>query len=192
MERSPICTVGCGGCFQWNVFMFPSSAIRHAQNKDASKQVSGKSERDVEEIHALQCNIIPFQTVSGSLSDCGTVLKLSSKQKDSRPYGKVLLPYEVLLFWRSSLFFLKLFSFQSLLRVVPGVTIYFSSLRYLQSLLPVGSIPSPLQNVLMGGCARSGTTILVLPFIVLKARFEVTGSNWFHYRKNHDVSNIFH
>lgn len=66
----------------------------------------------------------------------------------------------------------------SLSRTVPGIGVYFSSLHWLRS--NYGSTdPPPLESVCMGGLARSVSGLTMLPFTVIKTRFE---SGQFAYR----------
>merc|ERR1719369_1127200 len=62
----------------------------------------------------------------------------------------------------------------SMLRCVPGVGMYFSSLQYLKVMVGVepGTPPAPLTAFLMGVGARtiSGTTMI--PVTVIKTRYE--------------------
>ncbi|KAI0232370.1 Mitochondrial glycine transporter [Lamellibrachia satsuma] len=66
----------------------------------------------------------------------------------------------------------------SLVRTVPGVGVYFTSLHALQR--KFGSPdPSPLESLSMGMCARSMAGLCMLPFTVIKTRYE---SGQFSYR----------
>uniref|UniRef100_A0A0B7AMB2 Mitochondrial glycine transporter n=1 Tax=Arion vulgaris TaxID=1028688 RepID=A0A0B7AMB2_9EUPU len=70
----------------------------------------------------------------------------------------------------------------SLLRCVPGIGLYFTSLHWLKS--SFGSeFPHPLESVIMGASARTIVGITVLPFTVLKTRYE---SGEFHYKSLSD------
>ncbi|ESO85786.1 hypothetical protein LOTGIDRAFT_235746 [Lottia gigantea] len=59
----------------------------------------------------------------------------------------------------------------SITRCVPGVGIYFSTLHYMRT--KVGSAdPHPLESLALGGTARCVAGVAVLPFTVVKTRFE--------------------
>lgn len=66
----------------------------------------------------------------------------------------------------------------SLSRTVPGIGVYFSSLHHLRTNFG-SSDPHPLESMAMGMCARSVSGFTMLPFTVVKTRFE---SGQFHYR----------
>ncbi|CAG5128166.1 unnamed protein product [Candidula unifasciata] len=66
----------------------------------------------------------------------------------------------------------------SLLRCVPGIGLYFASLHWLKSSFGTEA-PHPVESVAMGASARTITGITVLPFTVLKTRYE---SGEFHYK----------
>ncbi|MCL4149011.1 UNVERIFIED_CONTAM: hypothetical protein GTU68_014529 [Idotea baltica] len=59
----------------------------------------------------------------------------------------------------------------SIVRCVPGVGLYFSSLHWLKSSFCEGT-PSPLQAVALGVMARTVTGITMIPFTVIKTRYE--------------------
>ena len=64
--------------------------------------------------------------------------------------------------------------FQSISRGVPGIAIYFSSITALKSKFEEkGKKPNPLKSVLIGAVARAFSGVTVMPFTVLKTRFEV-------------------
>lgn len=66
----------------------------------------------------------------------------------------------------------------SLSRTVPGIGVYFSSLHHLRS--TVGSSdPHPLESMCIGACARAISGLTMLPFTVVKTRFE---SGQYQYR----------
>ncbi|CAL1526360.1 unnamed protein product, partial [Lymnaea stagnalis] len=65
----------------------------------------------------------------------------------------------------------------SLLRCVPGIGLYFASLHWLKSSFGSSS-PHPLESVILGASARTLAGVMVLPFTVLKTRYE---SGDFHY-----------
>ncbi|CAL4095438.1 unnamed protein product [Meganyctiphanes norvegica] len=58
----------------------------------------------------------------------------------------------------------------SIVRCVPGVGMYFSSLTYLKQ--NVCEHPGPLQAIALGVCARTFTTTTMIPITVIKARAE--------------------
>ncbi|KAK2187612.1 hypothetical protein NP493_160g04000 [Ridgeia piscesae] len=66
----------------------------------------------------------------------------------------------------------------SLVRTVPGVGVYFTCLHALQREFG-SSDPSPLESLSMGVCARSMAGLCMLPFTVIKTRYE---SGQFSYR----------
>lgn len=61
----------------------------------------------------------------------------------------------------------------SLARTVPGVGLYFCGLYNLQEKLE-WSNPSPLQAIILGITSRSFAGVVLLPFTVIKTRFEST------------------
>lgn len=66
----------------------------------------------------------------------------------------------------------------SLSRTVPGIGVYFSSLHHLRTKFG-SSDPHPLESMAMGMYARSISGLTMLPFTVVKTRFE---SGQFQYR----------
>ncbi|XP_035219798.1 mitochondrial glycine transporter-like [Stegodyphus dumicola] len=60
----------------------------------------------------------------------------------------------------------------SIMRCVPGVGMYFSSLHWLQSNFGTKD-PSPLESVCFGVLARSFAGATLLPVTVIKTRYEV-------------------
>ena len=66
-----------------------------------------------------------------------------------------------------------MFLFQSITRCVPGVGLYFSSLHWLKSNLTSGD-PGPLEAIYLGMLARSFSGVCLIPFTVIKTRFEVS------------------
>jgi len=64
----------------------------------------------------------------------------------------------------------------SISRCVPGIGIYFSSIHYLKGRFQHSK--SPLESMVIGGTARSIAAVTMLPFTVLKTRYE---SKDFHY-----------
>jgi len=68
----------------------------------------------------------------------------------------------------------------SLARTVPGVGLYFSSMHWMKSHVIVpGKRPSTLQTLIIGASARTFAASTMIPFTVLKTRFE---SGNFHYK----------
>jgi len=65
----------------------------------------------------------------------------------------------------------------SMVKTVPGVGLYFSSMHYLKTTLCDGR-PSHLQSILIGCSARTVAGSIMIPFTVIKTRFE---SPNFHY-----------
>jgi solute carrier family 25 protein 38 len=61
--------------------------------------------------------------------------------------------------------------FPSLSRTVPGIGVYFSSLHHLRSTFGSPD-PSPVETMVMGACARGISGVTMLPFTVVKTRFE--------------------
>ncbi|XP_045213240.2 mitochondrial glycine transporter-like isoform X2 [Mercenaria mercenaria] len=64
----------------------------------------------------------------------------------------------------------------SISRCVPGIGIYFSTIHYLKG--KFAHSKSPLESMIIGGSARSVAVVTMLPFTVLKTRYE---SGEFHY-----------
>lgn len=58
----------------------------------------------------------------------------------------------------------------SISRCVPGIGIYFSTIHYLKGRF--GHSKSPVESMMIGGSARSVAVITMLPFTVLKTRYE--------------------
>ena len=71
----------------------------------------------------------------------------------------------------------------SLVRTVPGVGLYFSSMHYMKANLCEGR-PSHLQSVLIGSSARAFAGAAVIPFTVIKTRFE---SNSYNYKSTYQA-----
>ena len=59
----------------------------------------------------------------------------------------------------------------SLSRTVPGIGVYFCSLHWLRNKIG-NNDPSPLESMLVGASARTVSGISMLPFTVIKTRFE--------------------
>lgn len=66
----------------------------------------------------------------------------------------------------------------SISRCVPGIGIYFTSLHWLKTSFGSDQ-PHPIESIMMGASARSLAGIIVLPFTVVKIRYE---SGEFKYR----------
>ena len=54
---------------------------------------------------------------------------------------------------------------------MPGIGIYFSTIHYLKGKFE--HTKNPLESMLIGGTARSVAVVTMLPFTVLKTRYEV-------------------
>jgi len=67
----------------------------------------------------------------------------------------------------------------SICRTVPGVGIYFSSMHWMKSRLSPNNSSSTLQSIFIGAAARTIAASTMIPFTVIKTRFE---SDRFHYR----------
>lgn len=63
---------------------------------------------------------------------------------------------------------------QSFLRCIPGVGIYFSTFYSLKQHFFQDGAPNAAQAVLLGAGARAVAGVCMLPFTVIKARFEVS------------------
>lgn len=59
----------------------------------------------------------------------------------------------------------------SIMRCVPGVGLYFSSLSWLRGTFCEGT-PGPLQAMMLGGAARTLTGVTMIPITVIKTRYE--------------------
>jgi len=71
----------------------------------------------------------------------------------------------------------------SLVRTVPGVGLYFSSMHFMKANLCEGR-PSHLQSVLIGGSSRAFAGAVMIPFTVIKTRFE---SNSYSYNTTYQA-----
>ncbi|XP_018420213.1 PREDICTED: solute carrier family 25 member 38 [Nanorana parkeri] len=60
----------------------------------------------------------------------------------------------------------------SFLRCIPGVGVYFSTLYFLKQQLFSGKELSPLESVCLGAGSRTVAGVCMLPFTVIKTRFE--------------------
>lgn len=67
---------------------------------------------------------------------------------------------------------------QSLTRCVPGVGLYFASIHGLKIAFDIHGEPTPLQSVLLGVTGRSISGVMMIPFTVIKTRFEVRVVNY--------------
>jgi len=67
----------------------------------------------------------------------------------------------------------------SLCRTVPGVGLYFSSIHSMRSHISPNKSSSSLQSIFIGGAARTFATTIMIPFSLVKTRFQ---SDRFHYR----------
>jgi len=65
----------------------------------------------------------------------------------------------------------------SIVRTVPGVGLYFSILHTMKSSIDVGQ-PNAIQSLVLGASSRTIAGVILLPFTVIKARFE---SGFFKY-----------
>ncbi|CAL1264855.1 unnamed protein product [Larinioides sclopetarius] len=71
----------------------------------------------------------------------------------------------------------------SIMRCVPGVGMYFSSLHWLQTNYGSSEDPSPFESICFGVLARSFSGATLLPVTVLKTRYEVFIINFFVLRE---------
>ncbi|ODM94813.1 Solute carrier family 25 member 38 [Orchesella cincta] len=62
----------------------------------------------------------------------------------------------------------------SLTRCVPGVGLYFASIHGLKLAFNINGEPSAVQSVLLGVTGRSISGVMMIPFTVIKTRFEST------------------
>lgn len=65
---------------------------------------------------------------------------------------------------------------QSLLRIVPGVALYFGTIESMHVMLlnnNQGSPPGMLTNLLIGGFSRAFAATVMMPITVIKTRYEV-------------------
>ena len=84
--------------------------------------------------------------------------------------------------WNWSQFCYK-FIIQSLWRCVPGVAIYFTCLETMKSVLLQTRIDKklvPLEALVLGASARCVSGIVLMPFTVMKTRFEVLNNKWIY------------
>ncbi|VDN20332.1 unnamed protein product [Gongylonema pulchrum] len=61
--------------------------------------------------------------------------------------------------------------FETLLRAVPGITLYFGFLQLGKNAMPQLS-NAHIANFLLGSCSRTAATLLLMPATVIKTRFE--------------------
>ena len=72
----------------------------------------------------------------------------------------------------NNLIILSLFAFQSLIRCVPGVGLYFCTLNMFQTKFCGSNSPDPIQAISFGVLARSFTGAVLIPVTVIKTRYE--------------------
>jgi len=60
----------------------------------------------------------------------------------------------------------------SLTRCVPGVGLYFASIHWIQILAGIEDHPTALQSMAVGACGRCLSGAILIPFTVIKTRFE--------------------
>jgi len=65
----------------------------------------------------------------------------------------------------------------SLVRTVPGVGLYFSTMHHMRAKL-CGNRPTHMQSVIIGGSARAFAGSIMIPFTVIKIRFESSSYNY--------------
>lgn len=65
----------------------------------------------------------------------------------------------------------------SMVRTVPGVGLYFSSMHYMKTTLCQGR-PSHVESILIGCSARTFAGSIMIPFTVIKIRFESKNYNY--------------
>ncbi|CAL1264856.1 unnamed protein product [Larinioides sclopetarius] len=80
----------------------------------------------------------------------------------------------------------------SIMRCVPGVGMYFSSLHWLQTNYGSSEDPSPFESICFGVLARSFSGATLLPVTVLKTRYEVFIINFFVLREASSKSDYFY
>ena len=61
---------------------------------------------------------------------------------------------------------------QSMSRCVPGIGIYFSTIHYLRSKYETEK-KRMVESILIGATARTVSVVTVIPFTVIKTRYEV-------------------
>jgi len=71
----------------------------------------------------------------------------------------------------------------SLVRTVPGVGLYFSSMHFMKANLCEGR-PSHVQSIFIGGSSRAFAGAVMIPFTVIKTRFE---SNSYNYKNTYQA-----
>ena len=65
----------------------------------------------------------------------------------------------------------------SMAKTVPGVGLYFSSMHYMKTTVCEGR-PSHLQSIMIGCSARTVAGSIMIPFTVIKTRFESRSYNY--------------
>jgi len=123
--------------------------------------------------------------LAGSLSGtCSTLLfqpldlvKTRVQQQDTRGTRVSIIRVVTSVVSKDSLSGLWRGVMPSMVKTVPGVGLYFSSMHYMKTTLCDGR-PSHLQSIMIGCSARTVAGSIMIPFTVIKTRFE---SPNFHY-----------
>jgi len=123
--------------------------------------------------------------LAGSLSGtCSTLLfqpldlvKTRVQQQDTRGTRVSIIRVVTSVVSKDSLSGLWRGVMPSMVKTVPGVGLYFSSMHYMKTTLCDGR-PSHLQSIMIGCSARTVAGCIMIPFTVIKTRFE---SPNFHY-----------
>jgi len=123
--------------------------------------------------------------LAGSLSGtCSTLLfqpldlvKTRVQQQDTRGTRVSIIRVVTSVVSKDSLSGLWRGVMPSMVKTVPGVGLYFSSMHYMKTTLCDGR-PSHLQSIMIGCSARTVAACIMIPFTVIKTRFE---SPNFHY-----------
>lgn len=129
-----------------------------------------------------QCNPVTKAFLAGSFSGCCSTLLfqpldlVKTRQQSLSPSPSMVGVARTIVttdsiagLWKGVL--------PSVCRTVPGVGLYFSSMQLMKSRL--SDRPTHLQSIFIGASARTIAASAMIPFTVLKTRFE---SNRFHYR----------
>lgn len=80
------------------------------------------------------------------------------------------------------MFHTRISPWQSFVRCIPGVGIYFSTFYSLKQHFLLDRAPNAGEAVLLGAGARAVAGVCMLPFTVIKTRFEVSDI-FFRHRK---------